>query len=206
VIEVDSYSVGDRSEVAHFVPPTKRLLDVGCNEGAFGALMAKRGTEVHGIEPNLAAAEIAATRLTSVTVGLFPDDLPDGEPFDCIVFNDVLEHMADPAAALAAAKDHLTDGGTLVASVPNVRHVSVLAPLLLHGRWDYRDWGILDRTHLRFFTKATTRELVESGGFRVERQEPINMSTTGRRRMLRLLGSVGEELLAEQYVIVARST
>jgi 2-polyprenyl-3-methyl-5-hydroxy-6-metoxy-1,4-benzoquinol methylase len=203
---MDGYSVGDRSEVARFLPRSKRLLDVGCNEGAFGALMEGRGTEVHGIEPNASAAKTASKRLTSVTVGRFPDDLSAGEPFDCIVFNDVLEHMTDPERALAAAKYHLADGGTLVASVPNVRNFSVLAPLILRGRWDYADWGILDRTHLRFFTKATMRELFENSGYRVNQQEPINMAASGKRRILRLLGSAGEEFLAQQYVIVATPT
>lgn len=198
------YVDADRREVAPFVPLVGRLLDVGCGEGAFGALIESRGTRVHGIEPNPTAAAIATSRLSAVTVGRYPDDLPDIEPFGCIVFNDVLEHMPDPSIALAAVRAHLAKGGTLVASVPNVRNISVVAPLVLRGRWDYSDWGILDRTHLRFFTKATMRELFENAGFYVKQQEPINMGTpTGKRKVLRLLGSRGQEFLADQYVIVA---
>jgi 2-polyprenyl-3-methyl-5-hydroxy-6-metoxy-1,4-benzoquinol methylase len=194
----------ERREVVPFVPPTTRLLDVGCGNGAFGALFVDQGTHVHGVEPNPRAAEVAAERLSAVTVGHYPADFPGGS-FDCIVFNDVLEHMTDPAAALDAAKGHLAPGGTIVASVPNVRNVDVLAPLILRGRWDYAGWGILDRTHLRFFTKATMRELFESAGYFVERQEAINDGTgSGKRRALRLFGSMSEEFRANQYVIVSR--
>ena len=199
-----NYKSTERWEVIPFVPPVERMLDVGCNEGAFGAVFVARGVHVYGIEPNATAAKVAATRLTAVTVGRYPDDLPSGL-FDCIVFNDVLEHMADPARALAAAKGHLLPGGTVVASIPNVRNVGVLAPLVLRGRWDYGEWGILDRTHLRFFTKATMRELFEAAGYVVKRQEPINVGApSGRRRILRLLGSRGSEFLTDQYVMVAQ--
>lgn len=125
--DIRSYSSTDRREVIPFVPPCTRLLDVGCGGGAFGAVFVERGVHVHGVEPNSAAADVALTRLSAVTVGRYPDDFPGGT-FECIVFNDVLEHMADPAAALAAARGHLASGGTVVASVPNVRNVSVLAP------------------------------------------------------------------------------
>jgi 2-polyprenyl-3-methyl-5-hydroxy-6-metoxy-1,4-benzoquinol methylase len=194
----------ERREVAVFVPPAQRLLDVGCNEGAFGAFIASRGTEVFGIEPNPDAAAIAATRLSDVVVGKYPEDFPPSETFDCIVFNDVLEHMPEPELALEAARQQLTARGCIVASIPNVRSINVVAPLVLRGRWDYADWGILDRTHLRFFTKSTMRQFFEDAGYRVAQQEPINVGdAVGKRRMLRLLGKLGEEFLTDQYVIVA---
>jgi 2-polyprenyl-3-methyl-5-hydroxy-6-metoxy-1,4-benzoquinol methylase len=193
----------ERREVVPFVPRgTQRLLDVGCNEGAFGAVLAEQGVHVHGIEPNASAAELAANRLSAVTIGCYPDDAPN-ETFDCIVFNDVLEHMTHPSSALEAAKKlHLAPGGTVVASVPNVRNVHVLTPLILRGRWDYANWGIHNRTHLRFFTKTTMRDLFESSGFQVERQEPLKRA--GSWPPLRLLGSLGEEFRTIQYAVVAR--
>ena len=108
-----------------------------------------------------AAARVASTRLTRVLVGAYPAVLPAGERFDCIIFNDVLEHMVDPQRVLAVARSHLTERGCVIASLPNVRNISVIAPLVLYGRWDYADAGLLDRTHVRWFTKSTMRELFE---------------------------------------------
>jgi hypothetical protein len=116
----------------------------------------------------------------------------------------VLEHMEDPAAALVAARTLLTPEGCVVASVPNVRNVRVLVPLLLRGRWDYQESGPLDRTHLRFFTRATMRELFECAGYQVRQQEPIKRTRVGGRLWsLYLLGSHREQFLVEQYLIVA---
>lgn len=195
-----------RDEIAAIVPGSvKQLLDVGCAGGGFGAVMARRGVEVWGIEIDESAAAKAQERLAHVIVGPFPEALPDGLTFDCISFNDVLEHLLDPARALVAARSRLTRGGCVVASIPNARHASIIIPLVLYGRWDYHDIGLLDRTHLRWFTKITMRELFEGSGFNVERQEPINFSRlTGKANLFRLLGSRKEEFTAEQYAILAR--
>lgn len=186
------------------MPPVQRLLDVGCSWGRFASeVAAAHGAEAWGIEPDPETAEVAATRLDRVIVGRFPDDIPSGETFDCVTFTDVLEHLVDPVAALAAARATLRPGGHVVASIPNVRHRSVLVPLLKAGRFDYVEAGILDRTHLRFFTRATMREMFESNGWHVERQEAVNVTpATGKWRFLRAVPG-GEEFFAQQYVIVA---
>jgi 2-polyprenyl-3-methyl-5-hydroxy-6-metoxy-1,4-benzoquinol methylase len=182
------------------------LLDVGCAEGHFGEfLIAERGIEVWGVEPNPEAAERARTRLPMVVNGAYPDDVDQSAKFDCVTLNDVLEHMTNPAEALIAVARQLTAGGCVVASVPNIRHIEPLSALAFHGRWDYQDWGILDRTHLRFFTKSTMRELFENCGFEVLLQQPSFWSRpTGKWRILRLRGSLGEEMSAVQYLIVAK--
>ena len=153
------YPDGMREEVAALVPPSvTRLLDVGCARGGFGQALARRGIEIWGIEIDEAPAAIARQRLASVIVGAYPEAMPEGLTFDCISFIDVLEHMVNPVGALLAAHSHLVDGGYVVASIPNVRHASIIVPLVLKGRWDYQVAGLLDRTHLRWFTKATMRE------------------------------------------------
>lgn len=199
------YADRERPEVADLVPRSaKRLLDVGCAKGGFGREMALRGVEVWGMEVDEEAARVAAGRLSRVIVGEYPEALPGGEHFDCITFNDVLEHMADPQRALSAAHSHLADGGCVIASIPNVRHISVVLPLVLNGRWDYVDAGVLDRTHLRWFTKATMVDLFEQAGYRVEQQDAINFTELGgKARLLNLLGRRKEQFLAEQYVLLA---
>ncbi len=166
-----------RREMLGFVPVAARaVLDVGCGDGSFGALLKERQPcSVTGLEFVAAAAAAADTRLDRVVVGSVEDALPfAGETFDCIVCNDVLEHLVDPWAAVRRLAAMLTDEGCIVASVPNVRHFRVLKGLLQDKTWTYVDKGVLDRTHLRFFTAKTIPGLFEPAGLRVETLAGIN--------------------------------
>jgi 2-polyprenyl-3-methyl-5-hydroxy-6-metoxy-1,4-benzoquinol methylase len=166
----------NRSEMVPFVPQSAgRILDVGCSFGLFGKSLRGAGHRAHltGIEPSPAAADAATAHYDRVIVGLFPDDMP-GETFDCIVMNDVLEHMPDPWAALAASANYLTTDGRVIASIPNVRYIAVLLRLVVKGRWDYADSGVLDVSHLRFFTRSSIEDLFRGEGFEIERMEPFN--------------------------------
>lgn len=166
-----------RQEMLCFVPVNcRRLLDVGCGAGAFGLfLKQQRQIEVWGVEPFPAAAAKAAEKIDHVVLGQFEPgmNLPKSF-FDCIVFNDVLEHMVEPELALRSAKDLLSPGGTIVASIPNVRHLPVLWQLAVHGRWDYQDCGVLDKTHLRFFTKSSMLKMFHTEGYGVKSIDGIN--------------------------------
>ena len=202
---------GERREMLEFIPAVTRLLDVGCSTGRFGATV--RGSypemELWGIDPTPPDADVAQPYDTRL-VGMFPDALPAGEQFDCIVFNDVLEHMIDPWHTLRKTHDLLTPGALVVASIPNVRHVSVTGPLIRHGRWDYKEEGILDRTHLRFFTRSTALELFTSTGYSIERVSRLQWPGTGTTGRLafanRLLRGRLDDFFAQQYAIVARRT
>ncbi|WP_243370205.1 glycosyltransferase [Geotalea sp. SG265] len=165
-----------RPEVQELVSPkAKRILDVGCAAGTMGGeLKEKLQAEVWGIECQPEAAGLAAKKLDKLLTGTVEEKLakvPDGY-FDTIIFADVLEHLRDPAAILSAARAKLAAGGEIVASIPNVRHWSVVKGLL-EGEWDYTDEGILDRTHLRFFTRQGVMELFGNAGF-----TPTTMSAT----------------------------
>jgi 2-polyprenyl-3-methyl-5-hydroxy-6-metoxy-1,4-benzoquinol methylase len=111
-------------------------------------------------------ADKARSRLDKVIVGGIEEQpgLPDGY-FDCIVFNDVLEHLVDPWTVLRSIKVKLKSGGCVVASIPNVRHFSNLRQLILEKEWRYMDCGVLDRTHLRFFTEKSIRRMFEDCGY-----------------------------------------
>jgi 2-polyprenyl-3-methyl-5-hydroxy-6-metoxy-1,4-benzoquinol methylase len=204
--ERDRYNHMRREEVLPFVPPdAKTVLDFGCAGGYFGrALMEERsGIVVDGVEINASAAAEAAEAYRAVVVGQFPEVAPPGQ-YDVIVCNDVLEHLVDPWSTVDALRAHLAPDGILLASIPNMRYWGALGPLL-RGRWDYRDDGVLDRTHLRWFTKATMRELFESTGYTVDDVHRI----TGRpmNRKWKLASFVArrfvDDVLTMQYLVVA---
>jgi 2-polyprenyl-3-methyl-5-hydroxy-6-metoxy-1,4-benzoquinol methylase len=166
-----------RPEMLPFIPARcRRVLDVGCGEGAFGeSLKRAREIEVWGVEPIESAAAIASTKLDRVVEGVFGPEtaLPAGT-FDCVLFNDVLEHMIDPDAALRYARTLLAPEGVVVASIPNIRSFPTFWLLLAHGQWEYRDCGVLDKTHLRFFTRSSIASMFERQGFTLESLTGLN--------------------------------
>lgn len=146
----------------------KRVLDVGCWNGDMAAHFARRNVEVVGIEKDPSAAALAEERMHRVVVGDVEtlDLIKElGESsFDVVVLGDVLEHLADPPGALRRIRPLLAPRGYIVASIPNVAHGSVRLNLL-RGDFRYTDVGLLDRTHLRFFTRRSVHELFEEAGF-----------------------------------------
>lgn len=170
-----SYFGGSRPEVARLLPESKgrRVLEIGCGMGDF-----RQNTdpdcEYWGVEPVPEAAECAAQHLHTVLVGRIEevfDRLPDGY-FDVIVCNDVIEHMVDHEWFLHSIPAKMAVGGCLVGSVPNVRYVHNLSQLLFAKDWRYEDQGILDRTHLRFFTRRSLLRAL--GKWQVERCVGLN--------------------------------
>jgi SAM-dependent methyltransferase len=154
----DSYFEHTRPELRALVPPeARRVLDVGCGAGALGAALKgqRPDAEVVGLEAFPDAAERARTRLDDVLLidldGLTA--LPeDAGTFDAMIFGDVLEHLRDPEGVLRALLPSLRPDGVCIFSIPNVRHWTVVYPLLVKDRWEHADAGLLDRTHMHFFT------------------------------------------------------
>ncbi len=187
-----------------FIPNgVETILDVGCSRGLFGASLkrANPSWRLFGIEPDPATAAEVGDHYESVTCGYFPDDLPDNSHYDCVVLNDVLEHVVDPWSMLATAVNRLTPGGHIVASIPNVRHYIVVRDLLLRGRWEYADWGVLDRTHLRFFTRSSIAKLFTGAGLEIETLTGIN--PIGVKRAAFLVGPF-RDMRFTQFAVVAR--
>lgn len=168
--------VGLRSDLLSLVEQGPgEVLDVGCSTGENGRFLQERlGYRVTGVELDQVMAEAAAPKLAAVHVADLNArrlrDVVDGASFDVILFGDVLEHLIDPWTALSDARAALRDGGRVVVSAPNVCHWSTIADLLLFRRWAYRDRGIHDRTHLRFFTRKNLVELYAGCGFEIERE------------------------------------
>jgi 2-polyprenyl-3-methyl-5-hydroxy-6-metoxy-1,4-benzoquinol methylase len=206
-----------RSELVTFVPrTTRRLLDVGCGAGRYAVGLRDQipGIEIWGVEPDPLHAAQAVRRVDRLIVGYFPEiisQLPSAS-FDVVAFNDVLEHVSDPSRMLNEARSLLVGEGRVIASIPNVRHLSVVWPLIRRGSWQYDEFGLLDRTHLRFFTKSSMRDLFEDAGWRVESIVGVNPRWHWRRqvegRKLRSLRRLAAHRLDEffyvQYVVTAR--
>jgi 2-polyprenyl-3-methyl-5-hydroxy-6-metoxy-1,4-benzoquinol methylase len=163
-----------RTDVLPMVPVCQRLLDVGCGSGATSAMIKQQGicSEAVGIELFEDAATVARTRLDRVITGdISTMDLPfEDHSFDVILCLDVLEHTVDPWSVLRKLRRLIKPGGVLIASIPNIAFAPVILKILCN-RFAYEDSGVLDRTHLRFFTLHTIRELFEQSGYTIQRIE-----------------------------------
>lgn len=159
------------------IPTGARALDVGCHTGILGeALRAQKHCEVTGIDNDANALAAAATRLNNVLeLDLEKPDWVDRllqqgfGNFDIILFGDVIEHTREPLAILKSAQRLLKTEGKIIVSLPNVANLRVRIGLLF-GKFDYSESGILDRSHIRFFTLRTARAMVRDAGYEIERE------------------------------------
>lgn len=192
-----NYFAQPRPEMLPFVPARRdRILDVGCGAGEFIASIPGVG-ETWGVEPS-AAGEVAAKRLTKVLRGTFADVAPDlpTQYFDVIICNDVIEHMSDHVAFLSVVGNYLKPGGVVIGSIPNVLFYNNFCRLFLEKDWMYEDSGILDRTHVAFFTRKSFLRTMRACGLEVVHITGINRNillrgdrrTRTYRMACRLLG------------------
>jgi O-antigen biosynthesis protein len=153
------------------VPTGARVLDVGCGSGILGeALKQKKQCTVVGVDSDPDAVAIAKSRLDDArSVDLEHAGWSDQlslSAFDAIIFGDVLEHTKDPEGILREAKRLLASNGRIIVSLPNVAYIMVRLRMLF-GIFNYGDSGILDRGHLRFFTRKSAGELIKRAGYRI---------------------------------------
>lgn len=185
--------------------PGRRLLDIGCGTGAWGPALRSRGAGVLvGVEIAPEAAAVARRfydlilERPSEELGL--EEL--GGRFDTIVAADVIEHLVDPFDELRRWGEWCSPGGELVLSTPNLRHFRVLRELVARGRFDYVDGGgVMDRTHLRWFTQASLADALADAGWRVLRWGRLTIGKSGRLNSL--AGGRLDGLLAPQIQLVA---
>ena len=207
--------VGARPDVAKLVPSRCRtILDVGCATGALGQSLkrSRAGLRVSGIELDREMAAVARRSLDEVFEGDILEVLEQkrlgNTRFDCIILADVLEHLLDPWDALRWLRErHLKPDSVIVASLPNVRHYSTLTSLFFRKRWPYRDRGIHDRTHLRFFAQRNVLDLFEGADLMIlsiKRQYRVLEAPFRFNRYARVLAIPPlRDLLTFQYLILA---
>jgi len=206
----DQYYQFARSEMLAFLPDHySKALEVGCGAGNFIKSL-NGGTESWGVEQDNAAAALAAQHMHKVLVGSYQsvsEQLPDGY-FDLIICNDVIEHIEHYDKFLQEIKSKLSNNGALLISIPNVRFLPNLLELLLRKDWRYRDAGILDRTHLRFFTRKSLCRTLQELGWQITTIQGINRygnRTFSPKRFLSYLGQalLGRDTAYMQFAVLA---
>jgi 2-polyprenyl-3-methyl-5-hydroxy-6-metoxy-1,4-benzoquinol methylase len=153
------------------VPDGSRVLELGPSSGYMTRVLAARGCRVDAIEYSPADAALAAQSCVRMVVGSLDDDAPWVDlrgPYDVAIMADVLEHLRAPETVLARVRNVLANDGVALISLPNIAHWRPRLALLF-GRFDYTEMGIMDRTHLRFFTRKTTLAMIHDAGFSIER-------------------------------------
>jgi len=182
----------ERTAVIERLGAPKRVLEMGSANGLFSALLADRGHDLLAVEGDPRSVEL--TRASGVRVVEGDIENPatwkgiDGK-FDAVLFMHVLEHLADPWIALRRARERLTPDGCVLSLLPNVAAWRVRKDLFLHGRFDYTESGILDCTHLRFFTLGGGLKLHRAAGFHNVRQVPVAVIAPFERRLRVQLGA-----------------
>lgn len=183
--------------IINFVGLNKKIIDVGCNKGYLAQEFKKKGCFVLGIESNKVSAEIAKGLCDEVIcedVERIEQLNYPQEHFDIIVFADILEHLKEPDKTLLKFKKYLKPDGIVIASLPNIARLDIRLKLLC-GKFNYCDSGILDKTHLRFFTLSTAKELFIKNGYKI-----ICIDYSGMAARIKILPTY----FAFQFIIVVK--
>jgi O-antigen biosynthesis protein len=197
-----------RIRIAQLAGNARRVLDIGCADGYIGEYLREtyRTEYLAGIELDAGSARQARECYDMVVEG----DAEDGDvwgklprEFDAVIAADVLEHLRRPEKVLEKIGHQLAAQGSLIVSLPNVAYWEVRRDLFFRGRWEYTDWGILDRTHLRFYTRQSAERMLRDAGYRIMTVEPVYTAFTGSRwRLLPFFDRLKRrsELFASQFI------
>ncbi len=208
----DDYFATARTEIMPWLPEkVSRMLDLGCGTGATTQLVKSCRTVTYSAAVELMAdkAERARAVCDHVWTGdinalVIEDDIAPGS-LNLVLCLDVLEHLADPWTIISRLSALLAPGGRLILSVPNIRNYRFIWRLAMRGDFHYRDFGLLDRTHLRFFVRSTASELATSAGLSLLSATSVQSWRAPDWRWFanRLTRNYADEWLAKQWLVVA---
>lgn len=204
------YFNNSRSEMRRYIPDSAiRILEVGCGEGAFCRSLSRPDRELWGLEINTEVAKKASEFCTTILIGDFDsiyDQLPKNY-FDCVVFNDVLEHLYSPWDTINKVKFLLSKKGVIVCSIPNFRYISnIITEILFHGDFQYKtEGGILDDTHIRFFTLKSIKRMFQEQGYEIITHDGINPCKSWKEKLfINLTFGFLADTRYKQFAIVAK--
>ena len=203
------YYEGNREDMLKYVPQgTKTSLEFGCGFGEFSALLKQTlNTESWAVEIEKAVARQAEKKLDRVINADALESLHEipENYFDCIILFDILGCLVDPYSLLCALKTKLTQAGVIISSIPNIRYYRAFVDLVLHGNWDYKDHGILDKTHLRFFTYKSIVKMFNQLGFEILLMEGIHPTSSRTFRIINLfLWNALSDVRYKHFAVVVR--
>ena len=210
----ERYFATARTEIAPFLPArVNRMLDIGCGTGATTAFVKSlrpvtwaAGSEFVPEEAEKARAICDLVSVGTVETWAFENEIAPSS-LDLILCLDVLEHLVDPWRVVKRLSPLLAPGGRLIVSVPNIRNWKFIRGLLFRGDFHYRDSGLLDRTHLRFFVRDTARDLALAGGLKLHFCGNAHPWQGADARRLLSLASFGrlDDVMIKQFLIVAEA-
>lgn len=197
---------GIHRKAVDLVGKNKKILEIGCSTGQISRRLTENGCEVIGIEINKESAEIAKEycRMVISCDIECKDTLPCND-FDFILLLDVLEHLRDPLALLKRLKAYLNLDGLMVVSLPNVANWRIRRDLLL-GKFQYTEYGILDKSHLKFFNEKSAKDLMKDAGLAIENFDIVPDIPLIRLRssVSYLIAGMKPNLLASQFFLVGK--
>ena len=205
------YYDNPRTDMMDFIPDgIRRTLEFGCGTGAFSyELKNEFGNETWAVEINPDAAESASEVIDKVINKDALEaltDLPDNY-FDCVLFFDVLEHLIDPYTLLTEIKSKLTENGVVICSIPNIRYYRAFKSYLFGGDWEYKSHGVMDRTHLRFFTRKSIIATFHNLNYKLLKIEGLHPTSSRTYKLLNLLFlNFLNDVRYKHFVVVARPT
>jgi 2-polyprenyl-3-methyl-5-hydroxy-6-metoxy-1,4-benzoquinol methylase len=204
-----SYFSNARADFVDRLPhdPTAQILEVGCGNGATGALALSEGCcgRYVGVELFEKVADEAREVLSDVITGNVETLNFDWQPatFDALIMSEVLEHLIEPGDTLKKLSRFVRPGGLLLASSPNISHWRVIGELIM-GRFNLADQGVFDRTHMRWFTPDTFADMAEAAGFNIEEIGPVTAFSPRTELISRLTGGRFDHLFMTQIAMIAK--
>lgn len=205
----EDYFNSVRTDISLLLPDKiDKAIEIGCGSGnTLQWLKKERGCRwTCGVELSPDAATKAKDKVELLIEGdIEKIELPlEKEDFDLLLCLDVLEHLIDPWSVLKKLSFYVKRNGVVIVSIPNVRDVNVLGPLIIRGQWNYRDEGVLDLAHLRFFTKKTAINLVERSGFKIDKVLSNGLGLNSKKGILNMLTiGVFKSFFETQFLIKA---
>lgn len=197
-----------RLDIIDLIEPNgKKILDIGCALGKTSFELKKRGASfAAGVELSEKVGQEASKILDKVVIGdIEKIDLPfEKEYFDYIIYGDVLEHLTDPWGILSKCAKYLKKDGFVIASIPNIRHYSVINDLVFKGKWPYAEEGIICKSHLRFFTLGEIKDLFASSGYKITGIRRNLSATKTMAAVNRIFRYIFNEFLTRLYLIKAQ--